>query len=261
MRYHNSLVPVGETSPPEELPSRIAGGCSRWQICIGVMAFISELIHGLNLYSKMITEPRKLNFTCENGNGICDEEAKRIWIENSFRIGVIISYFIIGWTADRCGRKIAAMTFIPLHCLSGALTLIYSNYGMLLFFHLIHGVFCTSVNLLPKVALCDSVGNKWRTFALGFTVYPLPISWMLVVYFTTLFSDIKEIIGAIAVLPLILLVPLLYFRDSPIYILLKSDFVEAEEVLRKIAQFNNCPLSRDIRIRPVELIEKTLPDQ
>ncbi|XP_068909070.1 solute carrier family 22 member 1-like isoform X2 [Tenebrio molitor] len=284
------IIPVSQGSPPEELVTVVGGGCGRWQICITIVSFMVILIHGLDIYSSKAATPHFVNYTCADNSGsqclnangskcenfvfwkqhdvttftekfklVCEKEHSGMWVRNCFCIGLMFGYVMSGWCADRFGKKIVAMICIPLQCILGVFLISITNYFTMLFFATMQGLCSASIYLIARVAVCEAVGNKWRTFVLGLTFLPLPISLAVSQFFYKMFNDIETVIAVISVLPLIFLVPLLYFKDSPHYILLFADFDKAEGAVRKIARFNKKHIPSDIRIRPVQIIENEIP--
>ncbi|XP_044259300.1 solute carrier family 22 member 1-like isoform X2 [Tribolium madens] len=278
------LTKIKDGTPPEELLAINAGGFGRWQISVVCITLLCILFHGFDVYTSKLATPIPLNYTCsapnssrcfyangtkcqhfnfskeydiytyaEKFNLVCEDEILGSWVKNCFCVGVGIGFLLTGWTADKYGQKITAMVFIPLQCLLGVFLISINNFSMMLFFVVVQGICSTCTVLLPRIAVCEAVGNKWRTFMLGFVMVPLPIGLIISPYLFILLSDINKVVAVVSVLPLLLLVPILYFKDSPNKVLVTHDFKRVEESVRKIAQFNKQPLPNDIRIRPVQL--------
>ncbi|XP_008201691.1 organic cation/carnitine transporter 2 [Tribolium castaneum] len=284
------LVRVKNGSPPEELLATNAGGFGRWQVCVVSITLLCILFHGFDVYTSKLATPIPLNYTCsapnssrcfyangtkcreftfskeyqiytyaERFNLVCEDEILGSWVKNCFCVGVAIGFVLTGWTADRFGQKITAMVFIPLQCLLGVFLISITNFSMMLFFVVVQGICSTCTVLTPRIAVCEAVGNKWRTFMLAFVMLPLPIGLIISPYLFIILIDINKVVAVVSVLPLLLLVPILYFKDSPNKILVTYDFKRVEESVRKIAEFNKQPLPNEIRIRPVQLIENAPP--
>ncbi|KAJ3627489.1 hypothetical protein MTP99_014863 [Tenebrio molitor] len=285
MEFTRSEVLLSVSYPPEELLSGIAGGCGLWQLCIIAAACTAEFLHAFDVYSLRTSTATFLNYTCKNGNGsrcftangsvctefifykqhpvttfaeklelICDKEWYVVWLENAYRIGLILGYGLTGGCADKFGLKISSMVFLALQCLTGLLTISMKEFAVVIFFLIIHGFCCTFLYVFPKTAVCDAVGNKWRTLALGATMLTFPVVLMVFPFFYNIFTDIAGVIAAVSVVPLILLIPLLYYKDSPNYIFLMTDISKGEDTLRHIAEINKHPMSPNAKIRPVQII-------
>jgi MFS family permease len=83
---------------------------------------------------------------------ICDKEWYVVWLENAYRIGLILGYGLTGGCADKFGLKISSMVFLALQCLTGLLTISMKEFAVVIFFLIIHGFCCTFLYVFPKTA-------------------------------------------------------------------------------------------------------------
>ncbi|XP_044259301.1 solute carrier family 22 member 3-like [Tribolium madens] len=284
MKFFRNNVLVSDSSPPEEILPAITGCCGFWQISICFVAFLAQFIHGLDVTTIQTSSPLEINYTCKGTNStecsypngtkcmefeyhsysvisftkkmnlVCEKEDYVIWIKNLYRMGLILGYFLSGVCGEKFGLKPTAMVFISLQSLTGLFILSMRSFEIVIFFVFTHGVFSNSINLIPAVAVTDVVGNRWRTLALGVAATAVPLSISIFPFFYNLFSDISGIVAADSVFPLVLLLPLIYFRDSPNYVVLILDFVKEEKILRRISRCNKRPLPSEARLAPVQVI-------
>ncbi|KAJ3665826.1 hypothetical protein Zmor_001296 [Zophobas morio] len=287
--FYENKVRVSSSPPPEEILPSITGSCGLWQIAVISISLIFQFISFTEQLSIIISLPSQVNFTCADGNGsqctsangtsctnfvffipsgnlatfteklnlVCGEGKYPTFVKGSYQFGLTIGFFLAGTLADRLGHKITAMIFIPLQCLTGLFMISVSNIMLLVAYMLTHGIVSMAIRVVSILTICDTAGNNWRTFALGLIFIPKSISVIILPYYVDLFSNFEGLLAANSIIPLILLIPLLYFRDSPNYICLVEEFEKSEKALLKIAKCSKYSIPPTTRLRPVHVVVST----
>ncbi|XP_063909946.1 solute carrier family 22 member 3-like isoform X1 [Zophobas morio] len=286
MKFYRPGVEVSSTSPPEELLTSLAGSCGRWQIAVVVFCMVSNFLNGLDIAAVSGAVPLHPHFICADGNGsqcvnangttcknftffnedtnlitfteklslVCDRWVYATWIKNCYRLGLVIGSLLTGSCADRFGMKVTLGVFMSLHCFTGLLVISITNQEILMFFIFFNGVFSVTIFSLPLIIVCDTVGNKWRTLALGTVFLHRSMGIIIFQFIQNVFGSVEGALAGVSVLPLIVLIPLLYYKESPNYMAIKAEYSKGEKTLGEIAHFNRNPISASIKVRPVRTL-------
>ncbi|XP_072034966.1 solute carrier family 22 member 15-like [Amphiura filiformis] len=194
-------------------------------------------------------------------NLVCDDAILAKIAQSLFMTGVLVSSVTTGQLADIFGRK--PILFISLigEALSGLCMALVWNYYAFVFFWFLLGVFEQGLMNCSFVMIMEMFAPEKRTLAGSLCNVVWGIS---VVFVSPLAYGLRNwrYYEMLASLTILLVLPAWWFiPESARWLVSRGRIDEAEQILTKIADFNNIPVPTPsfLTSRPLELHEEVVP--
>ncbi|XP_068208623.1 organic cation transporter protein-like [Palaemon carinicauda] len=176
---------------------------------------------------------------------VCDREHYRALYMSLYMIGVLVASPVIGYLADRFGRKRifvwGVACFIVLGLISGWLP----NIPAVLICRFLIGIMHVPVVKISYILGMESCPPEVRPIAGILLYFPWTIYVCIFSGFGYLIRDWRWLM-TVASLPSLLLIPGLWLLDeSPHWLVVRGRYREALQVLKKASRWNNSSLPSD----------------
>ena len=201
-------------------------------------SFLCEETEGCKEPTPMI-DPNASNSLVVHFGLYCDREYLKGLTQTLFFVISNISTLVFSFLADYKGRKI---TILILYCI-GSLPLIVAafaqNWVMFMVFLIMAGIGVNPFSALCFVLLSESAGERLRQLSSIALLITWGVGELLFVPIAYYFPDWHILLLYWIAIPLtVQIVSYVWVYESPKFLIMKKRFIEAKEVLLKIAKVN-----------------------
>ncbi|XP_043923821.1 solute carrier family 22 member 2-like [Protopterus annectens] len=190
-------------------------------------------------------------------NLVCDDDWKVDLFQSSLNIGLFIGTIIMGYLADRFGRKICFLFAAFATAVSGVLMAFAQSYSLLLFFRILQGLFSTGAWSIAYVLATELVGSCHRRAVGVFLQMSFSVGVIVIPGVAYLIQDWRWLQLAIS-LPYFLF--LLYYwclPESPRWLFARNKNTKAMAITNQIAKRNGIKLPYAARLKKLRLEENS----
>ena len=184
---------------------------------------------------------------------VCDKTALLSTVQGSYMGGVFVGCLFWGWASDKFGRRPSILISVVIQILASVIAAFSVNYVMFIFFRFIIAFSVSGVFECAFVLVMELVSPELRTPMGIMTQFPFGLGVCILPAIAYFFRNWVPLQLAISIPCLVLLV---YFREipeSPRWLVQKKRFVEAKDILKKIAKANGNVLPDDEEV--VKMLE------
>ena len=184
---------------------------------------------------------------------VCDKTALLSTVQGSYMGGVFVGCLFWGWASDKFGRRPSILVSVVIQILASVIAAFSVNYVMFIFFRFIIAFSVSGVFECAFVLVMELVSPELRTPMGIMTQFPFGLGVCILPAIAYFFRNWVPLQLAISIPCLVLLV---YFREipeSPRWLVQKKRFVEAKDILKKIAKANGNVLPDDEEV--VKMLE------
>merc|ERR1719336_2103176 len=186
-------------------------------------------------------------------NLVCDRTALLSTVQGSYMGGVFVGCLFWGWASDKFGRRPSILVAALIQIVSSVIAAFSVNYVMFIFFRFIIAFSVSGVFECAFVLVMEIVSPELRTPFGIMTQFPFGLGVCILPAIAYFFRDWMPLQLAISIPCVVLLSYFIEIPESPRWLVQKKRFVEAKDIIKRIAKGNG----NEITITEEELL-KTL---
>lgn len=184
---------------------------------------------------------------------VCDRTALLSTVQGSYMGGVFVGCLFWGWASDKFGRRPSILVSVGIQIVSSVVAAFSVNYVMFIFFRFIIAFSVSGVFECAFVLVMEIVSPELRTPFGIMTQFPFGLGVCILPAIAYFFRDWMPLQLAISIPCVVLLSYFIEIPESPRWLVQKKRFVEAKDIIKRIAKGNG----NEITITEEELL-KTL---
>ncbi|XP_064652632.1 organic cation transporter protein-like [Lineus longissimus] len=190
----------------------------------------------------------------------CDREWMIAMLQTIYMTGYLIGCLVFGSISDSFGRMKAYLLALILEVFFAVVAIYVPWYPLYAVFRFMLGATSGAVYTCAYVIIVEMMGPRHRTAVGIFNQWGFDVGVLLCTAVGYSIKDHYSMQWAFAVPPIIFLLGKFIIPESPRWLVTKGRLDEAEQFLRKIAKFNQNPITKtgklvasiDIEAKPVE---------
>ncbi|XP_048210354.1 solute carrier family 22 member 1-like [Perognathus longimembris pacificus] len=185
-------------------------------------------------------------------NLVCSDAWKVDLFQSGVNLGFFLSSLVIGYIADRFGRKLCLLATSLVTAVSGVLTAVAPDYTSMLFFRLLQGMVSKGSWMAGYTLITEFVGSGYRRLVA--ILYQVAFTAGLVVLAGVAYAIPHWRWLQLAVSLPVFLFPLYYWclPESPRWLLSQRRSAQAGRIMEHIARKNGKPLPADLKMLSVD---------
>jgi len=192
---------------------------------------------------------------------VCSRTALLSTVQGSYMGGVFVGCIFWGWASDKFGRRPSILVASVIQIISSIIASFSVNYIMFIFFRFLIAFSVSGVFECGFVLVTEIVAPELRTPFGIMTQFPFGIGASLLPLVAYFIKDWTSLQLAISIPCVLLVVYYWTIPESPRWLISKSRFSEALEILKKAASTNRQTLPSDQEmlemIKSLEIKEET----